>query len=262
MLDIFHLAFEIHSPSVPPCFVPRGLAFGDWISGPLCPRGFSWFQPIEDYAEDQSTREGDGGAYVVGSFPTMDWLLLSIHDHAPVRQPSQPAPTATAEPFRSRSSNAPRSCYLQSASPYLDGWRKPCSHLLNNSFICRWANLNVPCMPCQDWTMHSPLKNGRFPIEVRIFTSILKIRRSGNMRFIFPSSCYLCPFWDLTFPTHQSPPLPTMWPTGQLSNIYVICLSLYPNLSLWTQVKSVGGKRESWTQITIIQCGVLTPRND
>lgn len=173
----------------------------------------------------------------------MDWLLLSIWDHVPVRQPSQPSPTAAAEPFRSRSSNAPCSCYLQSAPPYLDGWRKPCSHLLNNSFICQWANSNVPCMPCQDWTMHSPLKNGRFPIEVRISTSILKIRRSGNVRFIFPSSCYLCPFWDLTLPTHQSPPLPIMWPTGQLSNIYRICLSFYPHLSLWTQAKSVGGKR-------------------
>ena len=26
-----------------------GLDFGDWISRPLCPLGFSWFQPMEDY---------------------------------------------------------------------------------------------------------------------------------------------------------------------------------------------------------------------
>ena len=32
---------------------------------------------MEDYA-GESMRERDGGAYVLGSFPAMDWLLLPI----------------------------------------------------------------------------------------------------------------------------------------------------------------------------------------
>ena len=33
---------------------------------------------MEDYAEDPSMREGEGGAYVLDSFATMDWLFLPI----------------------------------------------------------------------------------------------------------------------------------------------------------------------------------------
>lgn len=53
------------SRSTLPLFCPalysRGLVFGEWINGPLCPLAFSWFQAMEEYTDDQSIREGDGG---------------------------------------------------------------------------------------------------------------------------------------------------------------------------------------------------------
>lgn len=64
--------------------------------------------------------EGDGGIYNLGSFPTLDWLLLSTQDNASGTQTSQSSPIATAEPFRPTSSNVLCCCQSQDASPFLD----------------------------------------------------------------------------------------------------------------------------------------------
>lgn len=81
MLSIFLLTVKLHSPSVPRAGFwglnqSATLSSGFLLvsaNGRLCDEDYA----MEDYAEDPSKR-GDGGAYVLGSFPTMDWLLLPI----------------------------------------------------------------------------------------------------------------------------------------------------------------------------------------
>ena len=81
MLSICLLTFKLRSPSVPRAGFSglkqrATLSSGFHLAsstGGLCDEGYA----MEDYTEDPSMR-GEGGAYVLGSFPTMDWLLLPI----------------------------------------------------------------------------------------------------------------------------------------------------------------------------------------
>lgn len=81
MLSICLLTFKLRSPSVPRAgfwglnqraTLPSGFLLVS-ANGGLCDEDYA----MEDYTEDPSMR-GEGGADVLGSFPTMDWLLLPI----------------------------------------------------------------------------------------------------------------------------------------------------------------------------------------
>lgn len=94
MLDIFNLTFEIHSPGFWPLETETIGFSALWLSLGLN-------QQRNEYVGDQRMKGNrDGGIFIPGSFPTMDWLFLSTQDQAPGRQPSLPPPKATARPFR------------------------------------------------------------------------------------------------------------------------------------------------------------------
>lgn len=107
------------------------------------------------------------------------------------------------------------SFHPQGVSPFLHGWGKPCSHLLNNSFICQSPSLNVPCTstPCQGWTIHPLIKNGRFPIKVRMSTLILKINiwqywvHFSQAAAIYAPSVGLSSYPLVPTPAYYVPPL-------------------------------------------------------
>ena len=170
MLTIFLLTFKFHSPSVPRAgfgglnqwaTLPSGFLLVS-ANGALCDGGLFDGRLCRSEHERKRWR------------CLCTWLLpyhgLAAYSHlrpcsdSPLSSPLQ----TQLNPFDQESILFPAL-----ASPRcFTILRKSCSHLLNNSFICPWPNLNVTSIPCQDWTIHSPFKNGRFSIEVRISTSI------------------------------------------------------------------------------------------